>query len=245
VSHVPRLYLGVATLQGALSALALLAALLDSCGSCGGAVPERILVGALGCAGYAALLALGVRGWPRAFSRGIFLAAGVHVALTGAMIARASFCPVCAAAAGVAVLWALHAGRQLRLRSWLSIGAAWAGLLTAGWTLSEAPAAPLSARSSGARLSVVIYENPLCPHCQEFRRSQAPRLEREFPGKLALEYRPSKGVPGIRLTPTVMIEGGSKFEGLGSYAVLAAGVRAAAAKASTPSEAGRVFGRLP
>ncbi len=223
-SSVSRGYLALAGLQGSLSAIALLLSVLDGCGSCGGVSLERFLIAVVGCAAYAALFALGLRGKEPIFTRGIFVAAGVHLALAGTMLGRTAICPVCAAAAILAVLWAAHAALRLGLRARLSIGLAGAALLLAGvaW-----PGVAAKARTSSGPISVVVYENPLCAHCQEFRRTQAPRLEKEFSGRISLEYKASKGVSWVRLTPTLAIDEKVVFEGLGSYEALAHSLRAA------------------
>jgi hypothetical protein len=239
---ISRLHLAAAGLQLFLSALALALSISDACGSCGGAAPERVAVAALGCVAYASLFVLGRAGRRRAFVAGIFAAALVHVSLAGIMIGSRSICPVCAAAAVVAVSWAAHAGwGQLRRRVLAALTAAGLALLglnawaTQRDVLGTAFARidtvqEFSRRSPEAPLELTVYENPSCGHCQEFRRVHAPRLLQEFEGKIHLEYRPAEAAHWVRRTPTIVIEGGAVLEGLGDFGTLSERVRDALAR---------------
>lgn len=230
--------LGLALLgQAVLAAAALGADLLKLCGSCGAGDAFHASVAAIGLGGYVVLLLLlRVRAWTLVYS-GVFAAAGVHLSLAALMIAARSFCPICAAAAAVAVVapaaLLVHDRGAVRwitrtlVPAFLVFGfAAWT---VTGWREARAEAERAEARDAARALladarsteafprvpSAVlhVFESEHCPYCREFRGGFAPRLAKDFP-RLEIVYHPASGVPWVRRTPTFVLGGEVAFEGL-------------------------------
>ena len=53
--------------------------------------------------------------------------------------------------------------------------------------------------------SVIVYTQPDCRFCDDFRNQMAPSLEREFGPRLKLVYKAAAELPAIRRTPTFLI----------------------------------------
>jgi hypothetical protein len=223
--------------QGTLAAAALGTDLLRLCGSCGSGDAVHATIAGIGLAGYLGLLGLlFAKAWTPLFF-GVFAAAGIHLALAGLMIARQGFCPICAAAAALALLApAVLLGQDPGAVRWISRATVPAFLLSGivTWTLAGARDARAIALREEARdaaktllaetkpegnplhrsiLELHVFESDHCPYCREFRESYEPRLAKEFPS-LDIVYHDASGVPWVLRTPTLVIGGEVAFEGL-------------------------------
>jgi hypothetical protein len=223
--------------QAVLAAAALGMDLLKLCGSCGAGDAFHATIAAAGLLGYACLLVLVLAKAWLPVHVGVFSAAGVHAALAGLMLARGLICPICAAAALLAIaapatlLWQDRAAVRWIARATIP-ACLLASLVT--WSVAGVREARAEAKRAEAReaaqllLSVAapsdstprtttpvlhVFESDHCPYCREFREVHAPRLSKDFP-TLDIVYHASSGVPWVRRTPTLVLGGELAFEGL-------------------------------
>lgn len=189
--------------QVALSLLALATERLKVCDACrvSGFDP-----GMAGAVAYGAIL-VGVlmRGPTPFLYDGILFGAGVHATLIAQMGIQGRLCGICLAAAavsaglvGVAIAWdRANLGR-------LAIVAPGAALIAALGLSSGPPASPVAA--SGGCIGVRIYIQPDCPYCERLRKEIVPEIEKEFGTRVRIEYRSADDLPGIRRTPTLILD---------------------------------------
>jgi hypothetical protein len=213
---------------GAQAGTAAVAAAMPSCAACRlPGIPWAIL----GALSYAGLLALSLwRGPSRTVNAACVAAAGVHAGLVARMAVSGPWCGVCLSlAAGSLILAGLAVALDRRLLLRAGALAPWAALVA--WTLSAPP--PIHPAAGGDAVRVVVFMQDDCRYCEEFRSRMAPDLSREFGGRLDLEYRAAKDVPGVRRTPTFLISpastaGSSRvIEGLPTMDALRTAIRAA------------------
>ncbi len=237
-SRAARALGAIVLVQGALAGLALAIDLLELCGACGGGDRIHAAIAGTGVLAYALLyVLLRGRAWTGVFF-GIFAAAGVHLSLLGLMLARGGLCGVCLVAAILSLVGpAILLFRDRSTAAWLARATVPSFLMAglAAWTtfgvrdaraaalrveasrgaaaLSErTPAAPEIASARGDSILHVI-EQERCPYCLEFKKSYAPRLERDFPG-LSIQYHPMAEAPWARRAPSFVLAGELLFEGL-------------------------------
>jgi len=219
---------------------------LDTCDACTMRATHELPVA--GAAFYAALLVLAlVRDPGSAVAHGIFAAVAVHALLLGQMAVTGTWCVLCiAAAANALVLAALvvaHDPRNLaRAAIAVPIVAAasvailpwWGARIVAPERNALARPVSISVDDSApdARVRVTIYEKADCPYCEELRRTVASQIAREFESRVQITYLDASELPGIRMTPTVVVSrrdgGGARMiEGLPHYDLLREAVQEA------------------
>jgi thiol-disulfide isomerase/thioredoxin len=53
---------------------------------------------------------------------------------------------------------------------------------------------------------VRIYIQPDCPYCERLRKEIVPEIVKEFGTRVRIEYRSADDLPGIRRTPTLILD---------------------------------------
>ena len=189
--------------QIALSLLALAMERLQDCDACRVSGFDPGMAGALA---YGAIL-VGVlmRGPTPFLYDGILFGAGVHAALVGQMVIQERICGICLAAATVsASLVGIAIACDRANLGRLAIVAPAASLIAALGLSSAPPASPVAA--SGGGVGVRIYIQSDCPYCERLRKEIVPEIEKEFGTRVRIEYRSADDLPGIRRTPTLILE---------------------------------------
>jgi len=223
----PALVLTVALLAISVSA-GVVQHLAASCGGCMVQKGPWTLVAPLGVLGYGALAALGWWGCRRLFALGAAVAAGVHTALVAAMMARGRICPLCVAAAVLAVALFVvvvlaRSGGRLKMVACAYLPSV---ILSSGpisWALAQERAADRERESFARalqgpgpqdRITIQVFEQDHCGYCRDFREFTLPRLEEEFRDRIQVRFLPALAAAWVRRTPTIAIEGGPVYEGL-------------------------------
>jgi hypothetical protein len=123
---------------------------------------------------------------------------------TAAWLARATVPSFLLAGLAAWTTFGVRDARAHALRAEASRGAA---------KISErTPSAPEASSARGDSILHVI-EEVHCPYCREFKRSYAPRLERDFPG-IQIQYHSMAEAPWARRAPSFVLAGQLLFEGL-------------------------------
>ena len=208
----------------------------DGCRSCGeaSASPGGSILAALGITYYAALLGSSLLVGPiRIVYGGITVAAGVHVSLLALLLSRGTFCPPCILTGGAAlsavILSFFQDGRNLTRAMWTLPVTAIAWNVVAIYLLGVAPpplqgdgkalkAAATYENLKGAEpnpehVRITVYSNPECHYCQELKTEIMPRLEAQFGGTLAVDWRHAEEFPGMP-TPTIFVRGPGRPGGI-------------------------------
>jgi hypothetical protein len=121
------------------------------------------------------------------------------------MIRSGSMCDLCLVAAAISV-WMVGLSlfidrsnfRRLTILLPIAIGLG---------ALSN-PAVSRDAISKGESrpVRITIYTQPECPYCDELQNSVMPGITREFGGRVAVEIHPADELPGVRRTPTILLQ---------------------------------------
>lgn len=172
--------------------------------ACGGCRVNTLPWGLAGAVFYLPLFVLAMlRGPSRTVTGGLLAALGIHATLAASLAFSGRFCGLCfSAAAGSLLLAALAVRFDRRNLPRLIALAPWGALLVLlvqGLPrLDPGPAADEPVR-------LVVYTQPDCRYCDDFRNGMAPSLEREFGPRLKLVYKAAADLPSIRRTPTFLI----------------------------------------
>lgn len=188
--------------QAGLSAAAVVAETGGSCVACRSGSLSPAVAGALL---YIGLLAAALtRGPSRLLFGFILLGFGVHVALATQLFLAGIVCGLCiAATAGSIALVALSIAVDPGNLGRLAVLAPWSALLVATLLPLRAPDPP-----TDGSVRVMIFTQPDCPYCDELRDRVMPEIEREFGGRVKIDYRPAAEVPAVRQTPTLILTSG-------------------------------------
>jgi chitodextrinase len=232
-SKIRPVHLALTHVSFLLALVALILDFLKTCSACGDSLNIHTTIAASGAFSYALLLFLGWRGHARFFYSGLVLASGIHAGLIASMVAGSNFCPICAFAGGVSLLLL---GQALSTRVFpLRVGALLfilaGSLAVSGYTeLQNIESKRSKERMARLRkveqplltaaekiIAVTVYEREGCHHCRHFRETYLPKLQADFGKEIKITFIPAKLAPEIKLTPTVVIEGGPVFEGVRSY----------------------------
>jgi hypothetical protein len=205
VTRLRRTLVVLLGVQVGLSLLAIARERLQACDAC--VVSPGFDPGMAGAAAYGVLLAgVLMRGPTPLLQVGILFGAGVHAALVAQMGVQGRFCGVCLAAAAVsAALVGISIACDRANLGRLAIIAPAAALLAA-LGLSAAPPPSPAAASGG--VGVRIYIQPDCPYCERLRKEIVPEIVKEFGTRVRIEYRSADDLPGIRRTPTLILDPG-------------------------------------
>lgn len=213
---------------------------LDICVGCEtGGLRLRLVIALVGVVGYGLIALAANFGRVGILYAGLAIAAGVHVALVGWMVAEGELCLTCSAAAAglvvlviVALVWRSLPWRAVfRLVHVAFVPAALlAGIFAWGAARADADRkserdiqiargyvfSPRPAMASGDAppLRIAVYESEHCPYCLEFREDYLPRLNREFKGQVEVRFLEARSASWVRRTPTILVEGGPVWEGL-------------------------------
>jgi len=216
---------------------------LALCGACALSHGPWAIVAPLGAASYGVLFFVGLLGRKGLFSVGTALAAGTHTALVGAMLARGQLCLLCVIAAALAgglfLVTLLRAASRTRMIACAYLPAV---LLVSGptaWALAQERAVEsdrdafvraIQRHDLQDRLTIQVFEQDHCGYCRDLRDFYLPRLEREFSNRIEVRFLQATDTVWVRRTPTIVVEGGTIYEGLPeSYIVLRSAVNAALA----------------
>lgn len=199
-----RTWQALVVLLGIQTGIAGAAAYVDLFPACGSCRVNSLPWGLAGAAFYLPLFVLAMlRGPSRTVTGGLLAALGVHATLAASLAFSGRFCGLCLSAAAVSLLLAIQAIRfDRRNVSRFFALAPWGGLLVLlvqGLPNSDPGPAP----DDPVRL--VVYTQPDCRYCDDFRNDMAPSLEREFGPRLKLVYKAATDLPAIRRTPTFLI----------------------------------------
>jgi hypothetical protein len=219
------LALSIALLLVSIGAVALQH--LGLCGACPIGRGPWTFVAPLGVLGYGVLTAVGCFGPRSLFPGGAAVAAGVHTVLVVAMLTGGQVCPLCVVAATLAVgLFLVMLGRstsRAKMVACVYLPAVILASVPAAWALAHERTAE-SAREDFVRtlrgpgvqdrLTIQVFEQDHCGYCRDFREFYLPRLEREFSNRVQVRFLPATATTWVRRTPTIVIEGGSLYEGL-------------------------------
>ena len=231
---VPHLLLGLAGLQCGLALVALVLDLVEGCGACARITDTHTLIAAAGVVAYLALLILGLAGRMTAFTRGIYVALGIHAALMLWMFLGEGLCGLCVVSAVVALIFTFLAAderRSLFLEMVCVTGGFILGMGIASVAVSQEaerkteeartieklhqdrPFAP-DLESKSAPIRITVFEMEACGFCQEFRDFFSPRIERDFGSRVEISYRAARETTWVRWTPTIVVEGQDPIQGL-------------------------------
>jgi len=197
-----RLLLVLLAVQAVLSATAGLAAVLPACAACG---TGRLAPALLGALGYSVLFGRALTaGLTRDVFVGILFAGGIHAALVVQMLTTGLWCGLCIAAAllslvmmgGSVMLDRTNVGR-------LALVTPTAALLVLSGGSAAVPSAPREA--TDGRIGILVYSQPECGFCEELQRNVLPEVEKEFGSRIRVEQRSADELPGIRRTPTLIL----------------------------------------
>jgi hypothetical protein len=225
---VSRLWLAILLGLGVQTGLAGAAAARDLIPGCDACRVGGMPWGIAGAIFYLLLfVAAMLRGPSRLVTGSLVFAAGIHGTLAGRLLWEGRACALCFAAGAASLVLAALVLRFDPRERWRATGLLpWGALLALfAQGLPDLPTAP------GDPIRLVVYTQPDCRYCDDFRARMAPTLEREFGSRLELVYRPASGAPSVRRTPTFHIApGGARrgsrvIEGLPSLEALRAAIR--------------------
>ena len=167
-----------------LLALATALATAAAVGACAACSNPRF--GLLGAGFYATMLvAAAIRGPTRPIAVALFGALGFHAGLLATGLA----CPLCWACAACSAAIALLLVRD---HAPALVAAPWAAAVALALARPPAPPPPRT---------VVVYEQPGCPHCDDLKTRVMPEATRDL--DVDVRYRPAP--LWVRATPTVVI----------------------------------------
>lgn len=198
-----RAWTALRVLLAVQTAIAALAATLEWTYPCGACRAGGMSLGLLGAAYYGGLLLSAlVAGPTRALYCALFFGFGVHLMLVAQLLLAGLACAVCFAAGGVSLaLVGLAVACDRANLGRLAVVLPWAALLVVA-----AGGVPRStSAATGAAVRVTVFTQPDCPYCDELRDRVMPEVERDFPGRLEVVYRPSSDLPAVRRTPTLVV----------------------------------------
>jgi len=135
---------------------------------------------------------------------GILFGAGVHAALMVQMLLRGPICGLCVSASMLSVVMVVISvvldRANLGRMAVLTPGAAL--LVTTGLTsVLPLPVKPIEEH----RVLIQAFTQPDCSYCEQLQRDLLPLIEREFAGRVAVEYRSADDLPNLRRTPTLVL----------------------------------------
>lgn len=227
----PRLALAMAAALFLVSIGAMAIQHFGNCGTCTVRQGPWKLVAPVGTFGYGVLTAMGLWGPYRLFPIGSALAAAVHTVLVAAMAVGSWFCPICIAAAtlalGLFLVMLVRSASRLKIVACVYVPAVLLASGPTAWALSrdeavkgerEAFARAIRDSRSGANLDAVltiqVFEQDHCSYCRDFREMYLPRLDRDFAGRVRVRFLQATTTTWVRRTPTIVVEGGPVYEGL-------------------------------
>ncbi len=172
--------------------------------ACGGCRVNSLPWGLAGAAFYLPLFVLAMlRGPSRTVTGGLLAALGVHATLAASLVFGGRLCGLCFSAAAVSLLLAaLAVGFDRRNLPRFFALAPWGALLV---LLVQGLPGLDPGPGADEPVRVVVYTQPDCRYCDDFRNDMAPSLEREFGARLKLVYKAAADLPAIRRTPTFLI----------------------------------------
>ncbi len=154
------------------------------------------------------------------------------------ILADRSICVLCASVSACLLVAVLATGFAHKTWFTLSMGI-FAGALLSHFALIAVKVTPVAQitpfeqkglattyADAGKQPVFVVFQNPQCHVCQDFKRQDEPRLKREFPGAPQVVYLPAE--PGMP-TPTIALWDGSArclyFAGRPPYERLSHGLK--------------------